>query len=288
MQLAMLMLCGLSLTAEPVSDAVQSAIEARLARAAVEPVHGSIERASGPDCAPYRFFTYRDTQAGKVRGVAVSDSGELALADDPVSLGRFFEQTKFFERHGPTDALEIWRVLTQGPAILDAPAIARLPEDERAAVFPARREEREGGARVVGFVRQGEETFRVQLDVTASRAEVTLRTLGEVLGRDEIDQATRALRSADEVVRAAAVFELAEKKDARAFQAVLGALQDRSGNVRGTVAQALKRQVELDAARKPEVVAALKKVLAREPDEVARAQLSEVLEALEPRMRKGK
>ena len=106
------------------------------------------------------------------------------------------------------------RLLAQAAPILDLQAIQALPEEEKQAVFPARLEEREGGgARVSGFVRQGEEVFRVRLDVTAARAEVELKPMGELLGRDEIDEAVLALRSPDEIVRAAAALELAEKKE---------------------------------------------------------------------------
>ena len=43
----------------------------------------------------------------------------------------------------------------------------------------------------------------------AARAEVELKPMGELLGRDEIDEAVLALRSPDEIVRAAAALERA-------------------------------------------------------------------------------
>ena len=266
----------------PVAPAVQQAVEARLARLAVEMVPGSLERAAGPECPPYRLFTYRDARAAQARGVAVSDAGEVAVSGDPASLGRFFADTRFFERHGPADALEIWRVLAQAAPLLDLAAIQALPEEDKKSVFPARREEREGGARVTGFVRQGEELFRVRLDVASGRAEVEMKPLAELQGHDEIDQAVRALRSADEIVRAAAAFELAGKQDPRAFAAVAGALEDRSANVRATVVAALVRQVAMDAARKPDAFAAVQKALAKEQDPAAKDALTEAAAALAP------
>ncbi|HEY3446434.1 MAG TPA: HEAT repeat domain-containing protein [Myxococcales bacterium] len=266
----------------PVSPAVQQAVETRLARLAVEMVPGSLERAPGPDSSPYRFFTYQDARAAQRRGVAVSDAGEVAVAGDPESLGRFFAGSKFFARHGPADALEVWRLLAQAAPLLDLAAIQALPEDEKKAVYPVRREEREGGVRVTGFVRQGEEIFRVQLEAMPGRAEVQLKALGELLGRDEIDEAARALHSADEIVRAAAAFELAEKKAPRAFEALVAALEDRSSNVRATVADSLLRQVKLDESRKAAAHAALQKALAREEDPAAKEALTQAVAASAP------
>lgn len=266
----------------PVAAPVQQAVEARLARLAIEMVPGSLERATGPDCSPYRFFTYQDARAAQTRGVAVSDAGEVAVAGDPESLGRFFAASRFFERHGPADALEAWRLLAQAAPVLDLAAIQALAEDEKKAVFPARREEREGGARVTGFVRQGEEIFRVQLDVTPAKAVVELKALGELLGRDEIDEAVRALKSADEIVRAAAAFELAGKRDPRAFDALVAALSDRSSNVRSTVADALQRQAKLDESRRAAAYAACQKALAKEEDAATKEALTAAVADLKP------
>lgn len=282
MHAAAIALFSAALAAEPVAGPVQQAIQGKLARMAVEVVPGSIERATGPDSAPYRFFTYRDAQAGKVRGVAVSEAGEVSIANDPPSLGRFFAASKFFDRHGPADALEVYRILAQTEPVLDLDAIQRLPEEEKRAVYPARREAREGGTRVTGFVSQGEEIFRVQLDVTPARADIELKALGELLGRDEIDEAVRSLKSLDEILRAASAFELAEKKDPRAFAALVAALEDRSPNVRATVAQALARQVSLEPSRRAVAAAALQKALLREQDPMAKAALAEAAGSLAP------
>jgi hypothetical protein len=281
--LAFALLALAVVAAEPVPDAVQRAVEARLARLAVEMAPGSLERAEGPACPPYRLFLFQSVRAAQKRGVAVADDGDIAISDDAGSLARFFAVTKFFERHGPQDALEVWRLLAQAGPVLDAAAVEKLPKEERAAAFAPRREDVEGGVRVVGFIQQGEEIFRVQLDLAHGKADVSLKSLGEAMGKDEIDEAIRALRSSDEIVRAAAAFELGEKKDARAFQALCAALEDRSANVRGTCAQALVRQVALDAAHRKDAAAALGKAQAREQDASARESLKAALQALGPK-----
>jgi len=278
-----LALLALAVAAEPVPDAVQRAVESRLARLAVEMAPGSLERAEGPACPPYRFFLFQSVRAAQKRGVAVADDGEIAVSGDAGSLARFFAATRFFERHGPQDALEVWRLLNQAGPVLDAAAVERLPKEERAAAFAPRREDVEGGLRVTGFIQQGEEIFRVQFDLAHGKADVSLKSLGETMGRDETDEAIRALRSSDEILRAAAAFELGEKKDARAFQALCTALEDRSANVRGTCAQGLVRQVALDAARRKDAVAALTRAQAREQDASARESIKAALQALGPK-----
>jgi hypothetical protein len=278
-----LAILSLTLAADPVPDAVQRAVEARLARLAVEMAPGSLERAEGPACPPYRFFLFVNTRANQVRGVAVSDDGEVAVGSDAASLGRFFDRARFFERHGPADALGVWRLLEQAGPVLDLAALEKLPADERAATFLPRQEPIPGGTRVVGFLRQGEEVFKAQLDVAAGRAEMTLASLAEAMGKDEVDQAVRALRSLAPIIRAAAVFELSTKPDARALQALVSALEDRSAEVRGTTAQALDSRAVLDAAQRSQVIAALKKALAREQDAGAKAALAASLQRLEPK-----
>ncbi|MGC4116324.1 MAG: HEAT repeat domain-containing protein [Myxococcales bacterium] len=282
--LTLLAAAGAAPAEGPVAAPVQQAVEAKLARLAVEMVPGSLERAAGPDSSPYRFFTFKDARAQQTRGVAVSDSGEVAVAGDPESFGRFFAASKFFDRHGPADALEVWRILNQAAPILDLAAIQALPEDEKKAVFPARREEKAAGAgaQVSGFVRQGEEIFRVQLDVSPTRAEVKLKALSELLGRDEVDEAIRALRSPDEIVRAAAAFELAEKKAPKAFEALVGALEDRSGNVRTTVVDALQRQVKLDESHRAAAYSACQKALVKEEDPATKEVLAAAVAAWKP------
>ena len=278
-----LAILSVTLAADPVSDAVQHAVEARLARLAVEMAPGSLERAEGPLCPPYRFFLFRNVRANQLRGVAVSEEGEVAIGSDAASLGRFFERTKFFASHGPAEALEVWRLLEQAGPVLDLKALERLPADEQAATFAPRSEPIKDGTRVIGFLRQGEEVFKAQLDVAAGRAEMTLTSLSDAMGKDEIDQAIRALKSGDPIIRAAAVFELSTKKDARAFAALLAALEDRAAEVRGTTAQALESRSGLDEKQKAQVIAALKKALSREQDAVAKEALAASLKKLEPK-----
>ena len=235
-----LLLAG-ALTGLPASAPESKAVERQLARRAAEMVPGSLEPLASPRLPPYRFFLFKEP-SGQFKGAAV-DGAEVALSDDAKSLARLFEATHFFEKRGADEALAIWTTLSQIGTVLGEADVAQVPAEDRSVVHPPKLEKAPGAMVVTGFIREAQEIYRVRLEIKATRVETEVKTLGELLKRDDVDEAARMLaRGEDEVGRMAAASELGSVKEPRAFEALLKALGDSSPGVRQAATEALRRQ----------------------------------------------
>ncbi len=270
------LLTFLLLASSPVSPADQRAVEARLAKGAREMTPASLELGDSPDCAPYHFLVFRDAHSGERSGAAVAGE-DVVLANDPEGLARFFVRTRFFEGRGAREALEVWRALAQVGKILGTEELSAVPEDERKVVHLPKLEPTASGRRVIGFLKQGEQVYRLALEISAERVESRLTTLGELMGRDEVAEAARALQSKDEIVRAAAALELGGSDDKRAIAGLMAALGDESEEVRAVAAESLGRVIRRAPSHKNSVRPALEKARIKEKSERARKSIEEAL-----------
>jgi hypothetical protein len=268
-----------ALAAAPAGSPDLRALEKRLARSAREMVPGSLEAAASPEVAPYHLVVFLDAQTSRPSGAAI-DGDDVVLSSDPEGLARLLQRTHLIDRRGGADALELWRHLEQVGAVLGEADLAGLPEDERRIAHAPKLERRGTLTRALGFLRQGEQVYGLALELDGSRARATLTPIGELLGRDDLAEAVRALESREEIVRATAALELGGSSDVRAAEGLVTALSDASEEVRAAAAEGLQRQGRREPALAKRVEAALRKAHLQEKSPRAKAAMEQALTAL--------